>query len=412
MTTAPPALVRDGVIVVTINYRLGALGFLADAALASRPGGPSGDYGLEDQQAALRWVQRNIGSFGGDPEDVTLAGESAGGLSVLAQLVSPGARGLFRRAIIESGTYNLTQQPLAAAEAAGAAFAAKVGCAASTAASTAACLRRLPVATIIDHEDFSGYTPDVDGAVLPQPVKTALATGQFSHVPVIIGTNRDEWRLFVAMAQLGGGPPVTAVNYQAMIAATLDVPAAAAARDRRRVPAPRATPARPSPSARSAPTPSSPARRLRPRYPWPATRRSTRTSSTTADAPERYLAARSGSRTGQRTNPSSSTCSTWPTPPYPGPLISGATTARPQTMKLYWTSFVKAGISGRWVAQVHRIAATKPCPWCRPARGWRPITRPSTTARSGPRRVRPGPPRAGRGTRCPRGGSRSSPGMQ
>ncbi len=221
----PVGLVRDGVIVVTINYRLGALGFLADAALAGRPGGPSGDYGLLDQQAALRWVQRNIRAFGGDPGNVTLAGESAGGLSVLAQLVSPGARGLFQRAIVESGTYDLTQQPLAAAEAAGAAFAAKVGCAYDT----AACLRRLPVSAIIDHEDFSGYTPNIDAAVLPESIKTALASGRFSHVPVIIGTNHDEWRLFVGMARLRGGPPVTAANYRAMIATTLGVPAAAAA---------------------------------------------------------------------------------------------------------------------------------------------------------------------------------------
>ena len=128
----PAALVRSGVIVVTINYRLGALGFLADTALASAPGGPSGDYGLMDQQAALGWVQRNIRGFGGDPRNVTLFGESAGGLSVLAQLVSPGARGLFQRAIVESGTYDLAQLSLASAESSGAAFAAKVGCASNT----------------------------------------------------------------------------------------------------------------------------------------------------------------------------------------------------------------------------------------------------------------------------------------
>jgi len=221
----PAALVRDGVIVVTINYRLGALGFLADAALASRPGGPSGDYGLMDQQAALRWVQRNIRGFGGNPRDVTLFGESAGGLSTLSQVVSPGASGLFQRAIIESGTYNLTQQSLATAEAAGAAFAGKVGCSSNT----AACLRRLPVSAIVDNEDFGGYTPDVDGAVLPETIKTALATGRFSHVPVVVGTNHDEWRLFVALAQIDGGPAVTAADYQTMIASTLGVPAAAAA---------------------------------------------------------------------------------------------------------------------------------------------------------------------------------------
>ena len=226
----PAGLVRDGVVVVTINYRLGALGFLADAALASRPGGPAGNYGLMDQQAALRWVQHNIRGFGGDPGNVTLFGESAGGLSTLAQLVSPGARGLFQRAIVESGTYQLTQQSLAAAEAAGQAFVAKAGCASTTttaASSTAVCLRRLPVSTILGYQNANGYTPDVDGAVLTQPIKTALARGQFNRVPVVIGTNHDEYRLFVAGIQLLGGR-VTAANYQTRIASTLGVSAAIA----------------------------------------------------------------------------------------------------------------------------------------------------------------------------------------
>jgi para-nitrobenzyl esterase len=221
----PAALVRRGVIVVTINYRLGALGFLADSALASRAGGPSGDYGLMDQQAALRWVQASIARFGGNRRDVTLSGESSGGLSVLAQLVSPGARGLFSRAIAESGTYNLAQASLATAEAAGQAFAAKAGCATNS----AACLRALPVSDIVDNEDFAGYRPDIDGRVLTQSIGPALASGQFSRVPVISGTNQDEWRLFVAQAQIDGAPPVTGANYQAEIAATLTVPPATAA---------------------------------------------------------------------------------------------------------------------------------------------------------------------------------------
>jgi para-nitrobenzyl esterase len=225
----PAALVRHGVIVVTINYRLGALGFLADAALASDPGGSSGNYGLMDQQAALRWVQANIRQFGGNPRNVTLSGESSGGLSVLSQLVSPGARGLFSRAIVESGTYDLTQATLATAETAGQAFAAKVGCAGQTTASqTAACLRALPASTIVDNEDFAGYKPDLDGAVLTQSIGPALASGQFNRVPVINGTNRDEWRLFVAQEQLDGAPPVTAANYQASIASLLGVSATAA----------------------------------------------------------------------------------------------------------------------------------------------------------------------------------------
>jgi para-nitrobenzyl esterase len=221
----PAPLVRNGVIVVTINYRIGALGFLADAALASTTGGPSGDYGLMDQQSALRWVQRNIRGFGGDPRNVTLFGESAGGLSTLAQMVSPGASGLFERAIAESGTYDLAQPSLATAESEGATFAAQVGCAADT----AACLRSLPVPEILDNEDFGGYVPNVDSAVLPQSIGTALASGQFSHVPVIIGTNHDEWRLFVGLDEYNGAPPVTAANYVAEIASTLGIPDSVAA---------------------------------------------------------------------------------------------------------------------------------------------------------------------------------------
>jgi para-nitrobenzyl esterase len=221
----PTKLVSNGTIVVTINYRLGALGFLAHPALARRPGGPSGNYGLMDQQAALRWVQRNISQFGGDPRNVTIFGESAGGLSVLSQLASPRAHGLFARAIVESGAYNLTQTPLATAEAAGEAFATSAGCASQT----AACLRSLPVATILANQTATGYTPDIDGRVLTQSIGTALSSGQFNRVPVINGTNHDEWRLFVAESELEGAP-VTVANYQAMIASTLGVtPAIAAA---------------------------------------------------------------------------------------------------------------------------------------------------------------------------------------
>jgi para-nitrobenzyl esterase len=219
----PTALVEDGVTVVTVNYRLGALGFLAHPALADAHG-QSGDYGLMDQQAALRWVQRNIASFGGDPHNVTIFGESAGGLSTLSQVASPLAKGLFEHAIVESGSYNLTQASLATAEAAGEAFAAKAGCASQT----AACLRSLPVSTILASEDTAGYTPNINSEVLPESLGTAFTTGDFNRVPIINGTNHDEWRLFVALSELEGNP-VTAANYQSMIASTLDVPAAVAA---------------------------------------------------------------------------------------------------------------------------------------------------------------------------------------
>jgi para-nitrobenzyl esterase len=162
----PAGLVADGVIVVTINYRLGAVGFLAHPALAGHAAGPSGNYGLMDQQAALAWVQHNIAAFGGDPGNVTIFGQSAGALSVLAQLASPLARGLFSGAIVESGTYHLTEEPLVLAEAAGKAFAADAGCPSQT----AACLRSLPVSAILQVQD-SAYYPDIDGQVLTgQPV--------------------------------------------------------------------------------------------------------------------------------------------------------------------------------------------------------------------------------------------------
>src|SRR5216684_4493519 len=134
----PVRLVRHGVIVVTINYRLGVLGFVAHPALtAESPDHASGNYGLMDQQAALRWVRRNIRSFGGDPSRVTIFGESAGGLSVHSHLASPLSAGLFHRAIVESGAYSLTQPSLSQAEAQGQALADHVGCTDQT----AECLR-------------------------------------------------------------------------------------------------------------------------------------------------------------------------------------------------------------------------------------------------------------------------------
>ncbi|HEX3766408.1 MAG TPA: carboxylesterase family protein [Kofleriaceae bacterium] len=219
-------LVEQGdVIVVTINYRLGELGFLAHPALtAESPDHASGNYGLLDQQEALRWVRRNILFFGGDPGRVTIFGESAGGLSVHSQLASPGSAGLFQRAIVESGAYQLTQPSLTAAEATGTTFAAAAGCTDQT----AACLRSLSVAQVLAAQPggTTGASPTVDNKFLTQSVGAAFASGQFNRVPILEGANHDEWRLFVGITELQTGAPLPAVAYPAAIQATLGLPAA------------------------------------------------------------------------------------------------------------------------------------------------------------------------------------------
>src|SRR5262245_30829179 len=163
----PAKLVAQDVVVVTINYRLGELGFLAHPALAAEsPTGAAGNYGLMDQQAAMRWVQRNIRAFGGDPDNVTIFGESAGGCGVPSRLASPLAAGLFDKAIVESGAYWLVQPTLAMAEADGTAFATRAGCSAQT----AACLRSLSVSAILAAQTAPTMVPNLDGFVLPLTV--------------------------------------------------------------------------------------------------------------------------------------------------------------------------------------------------------------------------------------------------
>ncbi len=201
----PTKLVTTGdVIVVTINYRLGALGFMAHPALSAESSyGGSGNYGTMDQQLALQWVQRNIAAFGGNPKRVTIFGESAGGNSMFSHLVSPTATGLFQRVISQSGTSEQRLPTLAEAEATGQTFASAVGCPDQT----AACLRALPVATLVAHQGMLGTprllgiaaTPNVDGHVLPQSIDAALSAGDFNRVPVINGSNHDEMRVYIAL---------------------------------------------------------------------------------------------------------------------------------------------------------------------------------------------------------------------
>jgi len=207
----PTRLVRKGVVVVTINYRLGALGFLAHPALTAEGGGSSSNYGLMDQQAALRWVQRNISGFGGNAGNVTIFGESAGGFSVLAHLVSPLSAGLFQRAISQSGSYGLSGPSLSTAEAQGTSIAQNVGC--GSAADVLACLRATPVSTLSQNLQLATgeLTPPVDGRVLPKSLGAAIANGETAHVPVIEGSTHDEFSLFyktaIEDALFNGIPP-------------------------------------------------------------------------------------------------------------------------------------------------------------------------------------------------------------
>jgi para-nitrobenzyl esterase len=219
----PTDLVEQGVVVVTVNYRLGALGFLAHTALtAESANASSGNYGIQDQQAALRWVRDNIVRFGGDANRVTIFGESAGGLSVHAHLISPGSAGLFDRAIVQSGAYSLTPPTRAVAETQGTAFATAVGC------TDAACLRNAPVSALLAGPApvGLGYLPNVDGAVLPTTFLDAFTRGAFQRVPIIEGSTHDEFRLFVALSFDLTGQPVTAEGYPAAIAAVLGLPPA------------------------------------------------------------------------------------------------------------------------------------------------------------------------------------------
>jgi para-nitrobenzyl esterase len=222
-----PLVERGDVIVVTINYRLGVLGFFAHPALDAE-GHLNANYGLMDQQFALRWVQRNIAAFGGDPDRVTMFGESAGALSVYSNLASPTAAGLFQRAIAESGAYASFQDyqqfivPLPNAETAGTDFAGSVGCGNQS----AQCLRATSANILVNAQPGNLY-PVVDGTVLTQPPGSAFASGQFNQVPVISGSNHDEWRSEgVALSYDYLGNPLTDADYPAAVAAFVGLPLA------------------------------------------------------------------------------------------------------------------------------------------------------------------------------------------
>lgn len=198
------ALVENGVVLVTFNYRLGPFGYMAHPALTEETG-TSGNYGLLDQVAALRWVRDNIRSFGGDPSNVTIFGESAGAQSISELMATPMAEGLYHKAILESGTSSYNAKYLDAAPLPGSRSAEAVGEEFLSTfvgkAATAAELRSIPAASIVtraeQRADLVGYfVPNVDRKILPDTVGATIRSGDAPKVPVLAGYNADEGSLF------------------------------------------------------------------------------------------------------------------------------------------------------------------------------------------------------------------------
>ncbi|MEZ4222918.1 MAG: carboxylesterase/lipase family protein [Polyangiaceae bacterium] len=214
---------RGDVVLVDVNYRLGPLGFLAHTALTkeetSHP--TSGNYGFEDQVFALQWVRDNVSAFGGDPNDVTVFGQSAGGVATCLHLASPKSAGLFNRVVIQSGPCDLLTKPLADAEKQGADLAAAVSCANPT--DVLGCLRgkspdellnALPIKSAVVLGNGVTWGPTIDGDVLPQLPSTRIAAGNFNKVSVMTGTNADEGDVFIS---LGGYASIDDAQYQTLV---------------------------------------------------------------------------------------------------------------------------------------------------------------------------------------------------
>jgi para-nitrobenzyl esterase len=199
------AFAKRGVVLVSLNHRLGRFGFFAHPALTrENPDGPLGNYGYLDQIAALKWVQKNVAAFGGDPGNVTVFGESAGGGSVNTLIVSPLARGLFHKAIVQSGGGRaggiMTPRNLKEAEAVGVALGKAVGAEGEDAAALAA-LRKLPAADLVrglnlitmgqQRDTYAG--PMVDGKIVVEEPETAFRAGRQARIPYMIGANNREF---------------------------------------------------------------------------------------------------------------------------------------------------------------------------------------------------------------------------
>lgn len=214
---AQPLAQATQAVVVTINYRLGALGYLWTSGMAAEAKGHN--FALQDQQAALRWVQRNIAGFNGDAANVTLVGESIGSNSVSMHLVSPTAAGLFHRAVMASGIEPPGLMTSDKAAARGDAFAAKLGCPAGP--DQLACLRAKPVDEMLKispgYADIarSGvpWQNFIDGEMVKGDVFPALSRGQFNRVPIMVGTTKDEGRGFIPLSFELDGTAMTEAEY-------------------------------------------------------------------------------------------------------------------------------------------------------------------------------------------------------
>jgi para-nitrobenzyl esterase len=208
------------IIFVSIQYRLNAFGFLASTALSdASPRGLSGNYGFEDQQAAIAWVVRNISTFGGNPWRITIAGESAGAASVTNHLVSPFTapfEGAIGESTIGIGPTGFSQEPnLSQAQTTGDQFVASVGC--NTASDVVACLRSLPVATLLNASTPFGWGPIVDGFDIPLEPNAAIRNGFFRRVPILNGTNLTEGQLFALLVLLQTGSFPDPAGYAVLV---------------------------------------------------------------------------------------------------------------------------------------------------------------------------------------------------
>lgn len=217
-------------VVVTLNYRLGLFGFFSHPAIDSE-GHLSGNYGILDQQAVLRWVQRNIAAFGGDPDRVALGGQSAGAVDTAANMISPYGSGLFNRAILQSSPGFLASNFVTrdVAEGHGVSFAKAAGCSASSNSETAKCLRDLSAARILQLQGttnadgrYGSGMLSIDGNIIPLTPDQAFNTGSFNKMPIMGGGTRDELTFITGITQYFSGPPqtpMTAAQYSAAVAA-------------------------------------------------------------------------------------------------------------------------------------------------------------------------------------------------